>query len=300
MKKILLSIPAFFIAIFLIGQQVPRDKVIVEIVTGTWCYYCPGAAMGADDLVANGHDVAIIEYHNGDPFANTASNARKTYYGISGIPAAKFDGVLTVSGGNHSTSMYGAYLPKYNARIVIPSSFELEIFGEHTGLDYNITVVASKVASTTSSNMVLQLALTESHIPYSWQGQSILNFVERLMAPSHTGTPVTFANGDIEMIDLDFTVNASWVLGNCELVAFIQDNTSKEILQGTKIALVDLEPHMMNNVAAEAIDNILHTNCSGKVEPDFYFTNMGFEALTSLENKYNVNGGTEHKYNWNG
>jgi len=29
---------------------VPRQKVIVEVATGTWWGYCPGTAMGADDL----------------------------------------------------------------------------------------------------------------------------------------------------------------------------------------------------------------------------------------------------------
>jgi hypothetical protein len=49
--------------------------------------------MGADDLVANGHDVAIIENHNGDSYTNAASNARNSYYGISGYPTAVFDEV---------------------------------------------------------------------------------------------------------------------------------------------------------------------------------------------------------------
>ncbi|MBU2651614.1 MAG: hypothetical protein KKA81_11815, partial [Bacteroidetes bacterium] len=63
------------------AQQVERDMVIVEIGTGTWCQYCPGAAMGADELIANGHDVAIIEYHGGDDYENTASVSRLNYYG---------------------------------------------------------------------------------------------------------------------------------------------------------------------------------------------------------------------------
>ncbi len=53
---------------------VPRNLVVVEIGTGTWCQYCPGAAMGADELTSNNKPVAIIENHNGDNFANTYSN----------------------------------------------------------------------------------------------------------------------------------------------------------------------------------------------------------------------------------
>jgi len=59
-----------------------RDMVLVEIATGGWCTYCPGAALGADDLISNGCTVAIIENHNGDPYAYTGSDARNTNYSI--------------------------------------------------------------------------------------------------------------------------------------------------------------------------------------------------------------------------
>ena len=124
MKKVLLTIMIIAFTAGLFAQQVDRERVIVEIATGTWCGYCPGAAMGADDLVANGHDVAIIEYHNGDAYANTASNARNSYYAVSGYPTAHFDGVLDVVGGSATSSMYGSYLPLYNQRIVIPCNYE--------------------------------------------------------------------------------------------------------------------------------------------------------------------------------
>ncbi|MDT8393913.1 MAG: hypothetical protein RQ761_08705 [Bacteroidales bacterium] len=93
MKKVFLTLIAVTLVAGLFAQQINRERVVVEIATGTWCQYCPGAAMGADDLVANGHDVAIIEYHNGDAFANAFSNHRNSYYSVSGYPTAHFDGV---------------------------------------------------------------------------------------------------------------------------------------------------------------------------------------------------------------
>ena len=56
-----------FLSIFLIVwagiflYAVPRNLVVVEVATGTWCQYCPGAAMGCHDLLNNGHPVAIIK-----------------------------------------------------------------------------------------------------------------------------------------------------------------------------------------------------------------------------------------------
>ncbi len=220
-----------------------RDMVLVEIATGGWCQYCPGAALGADDLIANGCTTAIIENHNGDPYAYTASDARNAYYGVTGYPTATFDGQQQFVGGDHTVSMYQYYLPIYQSREPINSAYSLSIFGDHSGSDYNVTVRVHKLATTPPyTNLVLQLALTESEIMYSWQGQDHLNFVSRMMAPDYNGTALDFSSGDVQDIELSFTMGADWVTENCELVAFIQNNDGKEILQGTKLALPELAP----------------------------------------------------------
>ena len=50
------------------SAQATRHAVIVEIGTGTWCQYCPGAALGADDLHASASRVGIVEHHDSDPY----------------------------------------------------------------------------------------------------------------------------------------------------------------------------------------------------------------------------------------
>lgn len=228
-------------AIFAFSQQVPRDKVIQEIGTGTWCTYCPGAAMGADDLIANGCEVAVIEYHNGDAFTNNYSNARNTYYNVTGFPTAHFDGVLEYVGGSHTVSMYPNYLPLYQQRIVIPSDFTIAINGENTGNTYNVVLSVAKVNGS-HGNLKVHLVLTESDIVYSWQGQTELNFVERTMVPNENGTTVDFSTNTEVQLELSFTLESGWVANNCELVAFVQNDATKECLQGTKVALSDLQP----------------------------------------------------------
>ena len=108
--------------------------------------------MGAADLIDNGKDVAVIDYHTGDIYAIPASLARLSYYGLSGTPTAWFDGGNSVPGGNHTTSMYSFYLPKYNLRKAVQSSFTLELEGSHSGMvDYELVVSIEKVASTTAT-----------------------------------------------------------------------------------------------------------------------------------------------------
>jgi PKD repeat protein len=241
MKKLYILFFICLISAGLVAQQVARQKVVVEIATGTWCTYCPGAAMGADDLVENGCEVGVIEYHNSDPYTNDASNYRNSYYSVSGYPTAHFDGVLEYVGGSHTESMYPYYLPLYQQRIVIPSDFTVDIYGENTGTTYNIQLVITQ-GNGSWEDLTVHLVLTESEIVFSWQGQDHLNFVERLMAPSHLGTVVDFGATDEATLNLSFTMDATWVAANCELVAFVQNEATKEILQGNMVAIPDLEP----------------------------------------------------------
>jgi hypothetical protein len=229
LKALLLSI-VFLTSGYMFAQQVDRENVLLEIVTGTWCYYCPGAAMGAEDLIANGKQVAVIEYHTGDSYENTYSGARSSYYNVSGVPSAFFDGVLSVVGGNHTSSMYGSYLPKYNQRIAIQSPFTIEAVGTNGGLiDYNIVATVTMVDNVSSNNLKLMCAVTESGIQQSWQGQDHLEWVERLMAPNQFGTSLDFTSGNTLEVPVNFTMEPSWVNENCEVVFFVQDLSTKEV-----------------------------------------------------------------------
>ncbi len=170
-----------------------REMVVLEIGTGTWCQYCPGSQLGADDLVANGCSVAVVEYHNGDSFTNNYSNARNTYYGITGFPTAVFDGVQSFVGGDHTQSMYQYYLPLYQARKEIKSAFSVDMFGSNSGLNYNVIVRLNRLAAIPPiwNNLVVHFVVTESDIPFNWQGQTQVDYAERLMVPNETRIQLT-------------------------------------------------------------------------------------------------------------
>lgn len=299
MKKIfLLSLLLFFV--FTIGnnlqaQQVEKNYVVVEIGTGTWCTYCPGAAMGADDLVENGHKVAIIENHNGDSYANIYSNTRNSYYGITGYPTAFFNGLDPVVGGSHTQSMYASYVPKYNAAIAVMSDFTVDMSYTNNGLDYDVTINVDEPGDYAGTNLKVHLFITESHIAENWQGQTELNFVNRAMYPDQNGTAYA---GDAETINISFTANAAWDLSQCELVAFVQDVSSKEILQADKVTLA--VPEGVNNVELTDISEIPDV-CFGVIQPGIKIHNHGADDVTSLSINYNINSGaTTGTFEWTG
>lgn len=213
---------------------VPREMVVLEIGTGTWCPYCPGASMGAHDLLEAGYNVAVVKNHNGDPYANTFSNTRNTYYGINSFPTATFDGLNGISGGSNTASMFSSYLPRVTARLAVPSKYTITAEGSLEGNVLSVDVTVSKPEDDTNTGVYLRSYLTESAIMQNWQGQTRLDNVNRSMAPNATGTPINLATGESTTVTLTFQINDAWQVPNLELVLFLQNNSSKEILQGKK------------------------------------------------------------------
>jgi hypothetical protein len=292
----------------------PRDMVMLEIGTGTWCQYCPGAALGAEDMISNGHNVAVVEYHGGgtDPYINTYSTARNSYYGVSGYPTAYFDGILSFVGGNHTSSMYGNYLPLFNRRQPIKSAFSIDITSTHTGNNYQVQITVIKKATIRYSRMALIMALTESHIQYAWQGQTEVNWAERTMSPNQNGTTLNFASSDTQVVNLTFTRTSSWAFHELEIAAFIQNLDNKEILQGTKAHLDSLttgiddqlvvlptETKLMNSYPNpfNPTTNIAYTlKSAGIVHLDIY-NMLGQKVRTLVNSKIEAG---EHHAIWDG
>jgi len=297
MKKLIFTFLATF-AFFALSAQVDRELVLVEIGTGTGCPYCPGAAMGLHDLYTNGDPVAGVEYHNynsSDPFNTPEAPVRCSYYGISGYPTAQFDGEYNeVVGGSNTQTMYGNYLPIVNARMQMQTSFTLDITGDNTGDEYSVKVSVSKIAAYTGTNLVVHFALTETDIPYNWQGMSTVDYTQRLMVPGATGTPVTFpTNNSMVEVELSFTFDNTWVKDNCELIAWVQDNSNKHVLHSTSVMLNDLDPGYPTWLAdfdaeptdiCEAGTAHFHDQSIGEVIQYIWTFEGGNPSTSSLEN----------------
>jgi len=223
--------------------QASQRVMVFEDVTATWCTYCPGAARGIEELDFRSYDSVVpIAYHasSSDPFYTTNSAARLSYYGITGYPTVVLDGSNKIVGGLHTGTMYPTYLSYFRTRMGVssPLTIALSITYDTTARTGTLTI---KINNTSGSSVSGQLhtVLTESHIYYPWQGMDSLHYVERTMLPSSSGEAVTIAAGDSLTKTRDFTVNASWVASNCDFVVFVQNNSSKEMYQGARIAVIN-------------------------------------------------------------
>jgi hypothetical protein len=103
------------------------------------------------------------------------------------------------------------------------------------------------------------------------------------MAPDELGTAVDLINNSNISVDLNFALDASWVLDECELVAWIQNLNNKEILQGSKVKLTDLMPVPVEltsfTASAKSVGVVLNWTTASEIN------NHGFEIERSQDNE---------------
>jgi hypothetical protein len=210
-----------------------RKYVLLEIATGTWCTYCPGSAMAADDLVSNGQQVAVIEYHDNDSYSNVYSDYRNSYYNVPGFPTAHFDGGHQFAGGSATQSLYPEYYQNYALCAEKLSVFTLGMSLVKTGENsLDVEVTAKKIYSYPDNPIRLNVVLTESHIPEEWQViMDEVNYVCREMYPDQYGILVEFGDDSTFSANYSIEIDTSFEYSNCQLVAFLQDSQTHEVLQ---------------------------------------------------------------------
>jgi len=247
---------------------IDRDFVLFEIGTGTGCVYCPGAAMGAVDMVENGDNVIIIKYHNfnsDDPFNTEASALRASnYYGITGYPTSFADGTLSIAGGSPTSSLFDGYHEHYLQRKAKKALYSIDLNVFHlSGNDYRAEITVEQYSGFNGEAKTMHTALTESDIDYSWFNQSQVHFSCRNMFPNASGTPLDFSAETSYSMDIDFSLEDNYVKDNCEFVVFLQADPSKEVMIATKVDLADILLNERITLAPKALmtyPNPVHDN----------------------------------------
>jgi thiol-disulfide isomerase/thioredoxin len=269
-----------------------RNLVLLEIGTATWCVFCPGAAMGADDLVANGYPVAVVEYHKDDPFDNLFAEKRIQFYGITGFPTAVFDGLKKIEEGSANESMFEKYKNVVEAEITEPTCFSLELnvipMKNHL---FKVIIKATEEYDYGTDNLSVFLALTESDISYHWFGLNNVNYVCREMYPGYNGQPVNFELN--EPVILEYNIDVSYLLSKCELVAWIQDLSSKEVLQTVKVNMlqafgVKKYNEYSVNVYPNPASSLLHINSEFVVKSVVFYNLYGqvvYKPIIKMNNR---------------
>lgn len=297
-KKLLLFSALCYSFLQLSAQvDIERKGVLVEIFTGTWCVFCPGAALAADDMIQNGHEVSIVKWHWDDPYQTPEAVSRMQVYSINSFPTQVFDGTNKVGNGHPTTSMYPTYLVHFNnaKNVLTPIDLTASISLEND--QYTIEAVAHQVASLpTGASANLYVVVTESHIQDSWYGLTEVNSVQRDMLGGISGTALNLTVGSTDTVSFVYQPDPSMDLKNTKFVFFIQDPASRQTYNSWTM------PAKMNDVKVETFATPLDDfRCpSTPFKPEISFRNAGSETLTSMTVIYGVNNESPKLMNWTG
>jgi|GEM_PF-1398447 len=241
MKRFTLVI-LFCVAGTAVNSPATQRTVLGELFTNWDNAGCLPANEELDGFAPLHPNLALIRYHTWwpgatDPFylENTTENTVRTDYyqpGSKSVPRFFADGL--VDGG----SEYWTWENLVMVRELVASPLAMSVDGSYDpGTRSGSTHVRIEVIDLMGPyDPTLHFVITESNIPLSApNGQTVFHQVMRDMLPDAYGETVVLTDPSqvLERYRL-FTLGGSWVVDNCEMIVFIQDELTKEVLQAAK------------------------------------------------------------------
>ena len=219
---------------------VPR-VVLVELFTTKYCAYCPNAKealldmleeYGADSLCVVGYHYWREGYSPPDPLATDETSDRIEWYagGVPSMPRATFDGLRYVSGAPSVTEAKENYRIEIDARKEELSPVALELTGEIDGTRGSVTARVEARETLGAGPNVLRVVVFENDV---LSLGDIYEFVTRDILDEEVLT-VT-APGDTAVVTRDFVLDPGWDADEIDVVAFVQDDSTKEVLQSARL-----------------------------------------------------------------
>lgn len=222
------------------SAQNTYDRIsVVEQFTSATCPPCvaAGPVMGRVISLANGS--VSVRYHMnfpapGDPWnvANPAENAsRQTFYSVTGIPTARVNGKATVDPRNEAL-LTQAISTDNAAKAPLKITVTQAGTAVKVKIETNIDLKSHKLQVALVSRRTVLESLPGS-LPNS-NGETEFGDAMIDMMPNAAGTALSMdANSSKEF---DFTFNQGqgelWPVGQQYVIAFVQANSSREVLQG--------------------------------------------------------------------
>jgi len=219
---------------------VPR-AVLVELFTSKFCTYCPIAKQALVELVDEyGPDnLCVVAYHYWregfsplDPLATEEVADRVEWYtgGPPNLPSAMFDGLRYVSGASSVTETKANYRVEIDLRRDELSPVSLTLAGQVDGSRGEVTARVRVGETLGAGPNVLRIIVFENDVlsggvTYEFVTRDILD--EEVLAVSTVGDSAT--------VTRSFELDPTWDKEEVDVIAFVQDDSSKEVLQSTRL-----------------------------------------------------------------
>ena len=244
--------------------------VLAEVFTGSGCPPCVAADLAFDTFLERytRKDVIVLMYHlhipQPDPMTNPSTLARQKYYNVRGVPSFSIDGDSSMSGGgarSATKSVYDRLLPVIEKNLEKKAEAQIKL--DAVMSDGGIKVLANITPTKSDAKLKLQIALVEEKLRFTGEnGIRVHPMVVRSLAGEGAGG---FALGEkpeaiswrfdlaaitqelLKGLD-DFEGTRKATDGytfvekkhaidptNLSIVAFVQDENSKQILQSVSV-----------------------------------------------------------------
>ena len=217
------------------------QTVLIEYFTAGWCVNCPAASAAIDSLCAEyGLDsLAILEYHlsQDDSLGIPQSDARKDFYGISGIPASVFAGTEKEIG--TTADIYERYQQRLLQHWTRRSPVKLGLFGNISADTITGQVSLIAVDSIPYDTLTLQFAVYEDSIYYKAANGETLHFfvVRSLLSPELISARQSLPRLDTLIRTCTVPIPTAWQKSQLGIVAFLQDPKSGAVVQAGQVRL---------------------------------------------------------------
>jgi hypothetical protein len=121
-------------------------------------------------------------------------------------------------------------------RIERESQIDLTLSNSLNGLQGTATARVISCADFSGSNLYIRFVITEDAIEYNAPNdKEIFYQVMRDFLPDTDGERITLASNERLEISRTYTISSGWNAENLNLVVFIQDDDSREILQAAAL-----------------------------------------------------------------
>lgn len=264
------------VAFYFLPEEKPETSLsanrripLLELFTGAMCPPCVAGdlAVGGVEQTFPAPEAIVVRYHQHipgpDPLTNSVGENRFSYYGGRGTPALYINGDTWESVGGylvHAERHYANLMPYVADLLSQPSYIKIDLNAKAEGESIAITAKASEL-SDSRTNLKLRLLLVEPLIHY--EAPNGIRLHEMVVRDSPGGLAGKAAEG--ASVSVETSVNVAELktklekqlsafeenrgytfetkpldMNSFRVIAFIQDDSSKEILQSAISPVVAL------------------------------------------------------------
>lgn len=286
-------------------------KVLVESFTNASCPPCAAQNPAFGALVeSNGTNVVLLKYQTNwpgfDPMNQqnpTEVAARVSYYGVTGVPNVRLDGVQNAGTSGSVTQAMITNRLGQTTPIELELDHELSANFDSIYITGRITNVGDVAFN--PGNVVLHTAITEKQITFPSPPGTTNEFdfksVTRKMVPGSAGAPISEIPAG-ESVEFSYAValpGYTYNYSRIGVVAFLQRTTDRVVYQA--------EESFPKPLVGDLVDVGIYPNstgpdglCNYSLIPQVDIANEGDDVITSMDVSYSVNAGDPVVQAWEG